>query len=53
MRPHHEKAIQKLVEHFETDESCLAVIIGGSIAKGLEREDSDVDAILVVTDELY
>lgn len=29
----------------------LALIIGGSIAKGLEREDSDVDAVIVLTDE--
>jgi len=53
MRPHHEKAIRKLADHFSKEEGYLAVIVGGSIAKGLEREDSDVDVILVVTDELY
>ncbi len=53
MRPHHERAIRLLVEHFADDETCLGIIVGGSVAKGLEREDSDVDAMLVVTDELY
>lgn len=53
MRPHHERAISRLVEHFAEDETCLGVIVGGSVARGLEREDSDVDVMLVVTDELY
>jgi len=53
MRPHHERAIQRLVEHFAGDETCLGIIVGGSVAKGLEREDSDVDVMLVVTDEHY
>jgi predicted nucleotidyltransferase len=53
MRPHHERTIQRLAEHFSKQEECLAVIVGGSIAKGLEREDSDVDVMLVVTDEAY
>jgi hypothetical protein len=39
MRPHHERTIQRLAEHFSKQEDCLAVIVGGSVAKGLERED--------------
>jgi hypothetical protein len=53
MRPHHQRAIQKLTEHISTQEEYLALIIGGSIAKGLEREDSDIDVVLVVTDEAF
>ena len=53
MRPHHERAIQKLTEYVSTQEEYLALIIGGSIAKGLEREDSDIDVVLVVTDEAF
>ena len=53
MRPHHERAIQKLTEYISTQEEYLALIIGGSIAKGLEREDSDIDVVLVVTDEAF
>jgi hypothetical protein len=51
MKPHHERAIRKLADHFAEQEDCLAVIVGGSIAKGLEKDDSDIDAILVLTDE--
>jgi len=51
MRPHHESAIQKLAEHFAKQSDCLAVIVGGSIAKGLDKDDSDIDAFLVLTDE--
>jgi hypothetical protein len=51
MKPHHENAIRKLADHFAQDEECLAVIVGGSVAKGLEKEDSDIDAIIVLTDE--
>ena len=53
MRKHHEEAIRGLVERFANDDTCLGVIVGGSVAKGLEREDSDVDVMLVVTDERY
>src|SRR5512134_480056 len=53
MRPHHAVAIAKLGEHFSRQEGYLAVIVGGSIAKGVESENADIDAILVVSDELY
>jgi len=51
MKPHHERAVRKLADHFAKQEDCLAVIVGGSVAKGLEKDDSDIDAILVLTDE--
>ncbi|MFX1477475.1 MAG: nucleotidyltransferase domain-containing protein [Promethearchaeota archaeon] len=53
MRSHHKKAIEKLVESIKTDKRYLALIIGGSVAKGMEREDSDIDVILVATDEEF
>lgn len=53
MRPHHEKAIRRLGEHFSKEEGYLAVLVGGSIAKGVESEYSDIDALLIVTDEVY
>jgi hypothetical protein len=51
MRPHHTRAIRKLAEHFAKQEECLAVIVGGSVAKGVDKDDSDIDVILVLTDE--
>ncbi|MHA2122718.1 MAG: nucleotidyltransferase domain-containing protein [Promethearchaeota archaeon] len=53
MRPHHKLAIDKLVESIKQDERFLALIIGGSVAKGMEREDSDIDVTLIATDEEF
>lgn len=53
MKPHHEEAIQKLADHFAAQDGYLAVIVGGSVAKGVETEHADIDIILVATDELY
>jgi len=53
MKPHHEKAIKKLTESLKDDDRYLAIIITGSVAKGEERDDSDIDFILVVADEEY
>ncbi|MFN8528624.1 MAG: hypothetical protein U0670_08450 [Anaerolineae bacterium] len=51
--PHHVATIEKLTAHFQADPTVLALIIGGSLAKGWGSESSDVDFMLVVTDEEY
>lgn len=48
---HHERAITRYVTFAAADPRNLAVIITGSVARGTERTDSDVDLYLVVTDE--
>lgn len=53
MREHHQRVVERLVERFGQDPAFPALIVGGSIAKGWEQEDSDVDIILVATDEEY
>jgi predicted nucleotidyltransferase len=53
MRSHHKRAIDKLVESIKQDERFLALIIGGSVAKGMEREDSDIDVTLIANDEEF
>lgn len=53
MYPQHEQATQNLVNLFKNDPDVLAIILAGSIAKGLERPDSDVDAVIAVTDKKY
>lgn len=53
MRLHHKQTIDRLVKHFKADENYLALIVGGSIARSLELENSDVDVILVATEEEY
>ena len=53
IRPHHQKAIDKLVETYERNPEFTALIIGGSVAKGCAREDSDVDFLIVAKDEAF
>ena len=48
MLPHHAKAADAAVERLTSSGEPIAVYLGGSIAKGLEREDSDVDLIVIV-----
>ncbi|QNK60589.1 nucleotidyltransferase domain-containing protein [Paenibacillus sp. PAMC21692] len=53
LRPHHKDSIDYLVGRLSTDPSILAIIISGSVAKGVAREDSDIDCYLVVSDDLF
>ena len=53
MYPHHQRAIDSLLSYLQDDTHILAVILGGSVAKGCARPDSDIDAIVAVTDERY
>lgn len=53
MLPHHQQTIDRLTAHFESDPAFLALIIGGSIVKGLARPDSDVDFMLVAAPDEY
>ncbi|WP_437676547.1 nucleotidyltransferase domain-containing protein [Sorangium sp. So ce131] len=48
---HHLRTVSRLVERLSPDPSSLAVIVGGSQAKGLGKESSDVDFCWVVTEE--
>mgnify|MGYP000571883026 CR=1 FL=1 len=53
MRDHHESALAAAVADARDDDGFLACILGGSVARGWELPDSDVDVILVATDEEY
>ena len=53
MYPHHIESAQKLREYFEGQEGVIAVVLDGSTVKGNARPDSDIDAIIVVTEEKY
>ena len=53
MRPHHEAAVRALADHFSSRPGHLAVIIGGTVAKGVADEFADIDCMIVVTDDLY
>lgn len=53
MYRHHEESLEILKKYFQDKEEVIALIFGGSVAKGCERPDSDLDAMVVVTDEAY
>ena len=53
MFPHHERAIQRLKQAYEAESDCLAVVVGGSVAKGWAKENSDVDFLVVVSGARY
>ena len=46
----HQRAIDRLAEAYKDDNRFVALIIGGSVAKGYARPDSDVDFMIVATD---
>lgn len=53
MYPHHIESIEKLKEYFMPMDGMIAIILDGSVVKGNERPDSDIDALIVVTEEKY
>ena len=53
MFAHHEESARRLKDFFAGREGVVAVIWGGSCVKGNARPDSDIDAIIVVTEEAY
>ncbi len=53
MLPHHQQTIDRLTAHFQDDPGFPALIIGGSVVKGLARPDSDIDFVLVASDDEY
>ena len=53
MYPHHAQSIQNLKEYFMSMQGMIAIVLDGSIVKGNERPDSDIDALIVVTEETY
>ena len=50
---HHDAAIERFVAGASLDPDMLAVVVDGSVASGLERPDSDVDLVLIVTDDAF
>jgi len=53
IRDHHQRAIDRLADTYRDDPRFRGLIIGGSIAKGYAREDSDVDFLIIATDEAF
>lgn len=52
MYKHHEESIENMIAYFKK-QGAVALILGGSVAKGTERADSDLDAMVILTKEDY
>ena len=50
---HHRQAVKELISIFHGKEGVLALVFGGSVAKHMERADSDIDGMVIVTPEFY
>ena len=50
---HHDDSVAALVARHSARPEVLGVVLVGSLARGTERPDSDVDAYLLVTEEAF
>ncbi len=53
IRDHHRRTIDRLADAYSDDPCFRGLVIGGSVAKGYAREDSDVDFLIIATDEEF
>lgn len=51
MLSHHTQSIQNVTDYFQRDPEVLALLLGGSIAHGFETATSDVDIMIIVSEE--
>jgi hypothetical protein len=51
MYPHHTQSIQNVTKYFQGEPEVLALLLGGSIAHGFETSTSDVDILILVSNE--
>jgi predicted nucleotidyltransferase len=49
--PHHAETLLNTIEHFSKDPEVTGLILAGSIAHGFFSPDSDVDVMILVSDE--
>jgi len=53
MYRHHRESAERVAAHLAADASVLALVLGGSVAHGFAAEDSDLDVLIVVSDDEY
>ena len=53
MYEHHKESLRIMAEHYRRQPGVIALIFGGSVAKGIERPDSDLDGMAVVSQEEF
>lgn len=50
---HHDEAIERYLDRARSRPEVIGVLLTGSLANGSERTDSDIDFVVVVTDEAW
>ncbi len=53
MYAHHQDTLDALTQQLKSDPEVIALLLAGSIAKGWERPDSDLDVMILKTDTAY
>lgn len=53
MDDHHIRTIEKVKVHFERDPNVQALLLSGSIAHGFAAPNSDVDILIILSEEAY
>jgi hypothetical protein len=53
MHTHHEASLQRVIEYFQNDAEVEALLLGGSLAHDFAEPASDVDVMMVVSDQAY
>ena len=52
MYKHHEQSIENMKDYYRKH-GAVALILAGSVAKGTERADSDLDGVVILSEEEY
>lgn len=50
---HHDRAVAAFVRRVASDPAAIAVVVTGSVGRGTERVDSDVDLYLIVSEDAW
>lgn len=53
MFPHHQATLQRAIDYFQVQPGIQALLLAGSIAHGFAQESSDVDVLMIVTEDEY
>ncbi|MEB7713673.1 nucleotidyltransferase domain-containing protein [Kluyvera cryocrescens] len=53
MYQHHRDTIEKAIKKLSKDKKILTALPGGSVAHGFAAESSDIDLMLILSEEDY
>ena len=53
MYQHHRESIDRMIAYYHKRPEVIALFLTGSVANQNERVDSDLDGVVIVSDEYY